>query len=195
MAQIEARLPMVATRTPVTGSAPEYSGATPIGKLIAVTMTPNSGSVDLYGDDEIAESVTTPTQETISLNTTTLPLAAAAVVLGITVETDTSQTGLKEDHVSYANEEAPFVGFGFIDVEIVNNVRSFVVNFYPNCKFQRPARTSNTRGQTVAFSTPTISGVAYYDDAYGALRDEYRYTGTGAADAAVAKLKELLGET
>ncbi|MBR2645299.1 MAG: hypothetical protein IKD54_08440 [Clostridia bacterium] len=195
MAQIEAHLPMVATRTSVEADVPEYSDGTPMGKLISVTMTPNSGAVDLYGDDAIAESVTTPTQETISLNATTLPLAAAEVALGVTVTTDTSQTGLTIKNVKYANEQAPFVGFGFIDVEMVDNERTYVVNFYPRCKFQRPARTSNTKGQTVQFSTPTIAGVAYFDDEYGCLKDEYAFVGTGAAAAAIAKLKELCGET
>lgn len=195
MAQIEAHLPMVATRTPVASSVPTYSQATAMGKLISVTMTPNSGAVDLYGDDEIAESVTTPTQETISLNATTLPIAAAEVALGVTATTDTSQTGLTIKNIKYSDEQAPFVGFGFIDVEIVDNVKAYIVNFYPRCKFQRPARTSNTRGQTVQFSTPTIAGTAYYDDEYGCLKDEYTYTGTGAAAAAITKLKTLCGET
>lgn len=193
MAQIMAHLPMVATRTSVADSVPTYSAGTALGKLIAVTMTPNSGAVDLYGDDAIAESVTTPTQETISLNATTIPLAAAQVALGVTVTTDTSQTGLTIKNVKYKDEQAPFVGFGFIDTELVDGEKTYIVNFYPRAKFQRPARTSNTKGQAVQFSTPTIAGVAYFDEEYGCLKDEYQFAGTNAATAAVTKLKTLCG--
>ena len=35
----------------------------------------------------------------------------------------------------------------------------------------------------------------YFDDEYGCLKDEYAFVGTGAAAAAIAKLKELCGET
>ena len=194
MAQIMAHLPMVATRTSVENTVPAYSANTAVGKAISVTATPNSGQVDLYGDDEIAESVTTPTQETIALNTTTIPLAAVAVMFGVTA-TDTSEASesLTAKNVKYGSEQTPFVGFGFIDVELVDNVETYVVNFYPRAKFQRPAGTYNTRGQTVQFGTPTVNGVAYYDDEYGALKDEYHYTGTGAAAAAIAKLKALCG--
>lgn len=194
MSQIMAHLPMVATRTSVENTVPTYSANTAVGKVISVTATPNSGSVDLYGDDELAESVTTPTQETIALNTTTVPLAAVAVMFGVTA-TDTAEStaSLTAKNVKYGSEQTPFVGFGFIDVELVDNVETYVVNFYPRTKFQRPAGTYNTRGQTVQFGTPTVNGVAYFDDEYGALKDEYHYTGTGAAAAAIAKLKALCG--
>lgn len=196
MAQIMARYPLVATRTPVASSAPTYSGGTPIGKMITVTTTPNTSVVDLYGDDEIAESVANPTQGAIALNITTIPNTAAQTMFNVTVTAITpAVTGLVQNNVKYADAEYPFTGFGWIEVELVDGVRIYVVHWLPRVKWQLPANTATTRGAAVQFNTKTINGNYYYDDEYGALEDTFEYSGTGAASAATAKLKELAGIT
>ena len=194
MAQIMAKMPVVASRTSVEGEAPTYADGTPIGKAISIQTTPSTSVADLYGDDEIAESVANPTQGTLAVNTTTLPNAAANLMYGVSATPITpAVTGLEQTNVKYADAEYPFTGFGYIEVNLVNGVRIFVVHWLPKVKWQLPSHNAATRGQNVTFNTDTYNGNYYYDEEYGALEDMFQYSGTGAAQAALAKLTELAG--
>lgn len=189
MAQIEAKMPMIGKRS----ENGVYSDAVAVGKMINITVTPNNNSVELYADDSIAESVYSADTLNISMGTSTVPVDAAGMMFGADVSDETASDGITAKKVSYSGKEGEYVGFGYIKSEMVNNQITHIVHFMPKVKWQRPASTSTTRGNTVSFGTPTITGTAYRDDKLNVTDDEYHFSGTGSANAAVNKLKELLG--
>lgn len=56
------------------------------------------------------------------------------------------------------------MGFGFISVEKVNGVRSFVAAFLPKVKFTEPSDDYETKGESITYKTPSITGKATADD-------------------------------
>ena len=53
-------------------------------------------------------------------------------------------------------DEAPEVAFGYIDVHKIDKQEKVRVVWLPRVKFALPSETSNTRGETTTFSTPSI---------------------------------------
>lgn len=190
MAQIEAKMPMIGKRS----KEGAYSDAVAVGKLINITVTPNNNSVDLYADDSIAESVHSADTLNISMGTSTVPVGAVGMMFGAAVTDETSSDGITAKKVSYSGKEGDYVGFGYIKTEMADNKKTHIVHFLPKVKWQRPASTSTTRGNTVTFGTPTITGTAYRDDVLEVTDCEYHYSGEGSAKCAVDKLNELLGK-
>lgn len=205
MAQIGARMPLVATRTEtVSGDTTSvaYENQAAIGSMTAITVTPNVQQVELYGDDRLAESYYNADTINLSLGTTTVPNNCEGIMFGATVGAeDTTTTGMSKQNVKFTGSESGYTGFGYIITEVVNGINDYVVRFFPKVKWQRASETSNTKGATLAFSTPTITGVAQYDEVYGGTDESFHFKATDktknkdAADAAVLKLKTLLGYT
>lgn len=187
MAQFKARMPVVAKRTE-EGEKVSFSTGLKVGKMISVGVTPSQSNVTLYGDDDIAEEDNSVTNAAVSLNTSHIPSKVSALIFGATHKEATDTT---EEEVIYKDgDEAPYVGFGFVDGHKISGEKKFRVVWLPRVKFSLPAETSNTRGETTAFSTPSISGTAKVDPITGEWKHDYFYP---TAAEAVAKLKELAG--
>ena len=62
------------------------------------------------------------------------------------------------------DDEAPYVGTGFIGVEKVDGVRSYVASFLPKVKFREPDCQLNTKTNSITYSNPSINGTALAED-------------------------------
>lgn len=130
---------------------PSYSGAKSFGKAVNCNVSITNNSAELYADDNLAESDTTFQSGTVSLGVDDDREATFAEVLGHNI-TDEGEVTCN------VNDIAPFVGLGRVVVKLVNNVRLYKAEILYKVKFSEPSQDDQTRGESVAFSTPTIEG-------------------------------------
>ena len=122
------------------------------GKAVGVTVTPNYAEASQYGDDGKAEYDKEFTDADVTLNTTTLPIAAHQKLFGHTVA---------EKNVKFnADDQNNDVGMAWITVEKVDGKRKFISNLLPKVKFSDPSEDYSTRGENIEYKTPSISGKA-----------------------------------
>ncbi len=188
MAQFKASMPVVAKRIPAEGAETTFSGGLKVAKLMSVGLTPTQSNVALYGDDGIAEEDNRASSYAVALNTTYLPTEVAALIFG--AELKTGEDGKPTELIYKEEDEAPEVAFGYIDVHKMDKKEKTRVVWLPCVKFALPSETSNTRGETTTFSTPSISGTAKRDAFSGEIKHEYYFD---TAEAAITKLKTLAG--
>lgn len=130
---------------------PTYNGAKSFGKAVSASVSITNNSAMLYADDSLAESDTSFQSGTITLGVDDDRDATFAEVLGHSI----SEDGLVMRDV---NDVAPYVGLARIIVKMVNNVRLYKVELLFKCKFGEPSSDTNTKGESVEFSTPSIEG-------------------------------------
>lgn len=136
-----------------------YSDAFRCGKAIETSITPQYAEGSLFGDNTKAEYDKEFKYADVSLNTTTLPIQAHEIMFGHTVGSDTEKTITFKD-----NDESGFVGYGFYVAEKVNGKKSYTASWLPMCKFSEGADTYKTKGDSIEYQTPTISGQAQSTD-------------------------------
>ena len=177
MAQFKAKLPVFAKISSETEESITYSEGCVVGHTISVDINPTYSTVSLYGDDEIIEEVSELQSVEVTLNTTHLPLAAHEDMFGETVDdTDGSES------ITSANSDEPnYGGFGFVGAEKVSGTTKYFYVWLHKVKFNPPSASYTTKGETVQFNTPSITGkgiaaatgdwkeVKYYSSAAGAV--------------------------
>lgn len=152
MAEFKAKVPVVVPITEETdGAAPTYGKGMAIGKLISVSLNVNTNEGSLYADDGLAEYLNEFKDLDVSLNTSTIPAAAYALIFGATVDESGSIHSTTAD-------QAPYVGFGFVKGEIVNNVQKYWTVWIPKVKFAPIGEDCETKGDSISWKTPTLSG-------------------------------------
>lgn len=125
-----------------------------IAKAIEATVTPNISSVVLYADDSAAESASSEGETEISLGIDALSNSTYARLLGKTVNSD----GVVEDS---SGDQPPNVALGFRALK--SNGKYRYVWYYKG-KFQAPEESYNTKGETIEYNTPTITGTFVHSD-------------------------------
>ena len=181
----------VATETP--GQALTYDAGMVVGKAIQGNLTWNRNDNPLYADDAIAENDNGATGGSIELGTDDLLDAVRAYLLGdeeVTVGTSPNTTTEYET----TDEPAPYVGFGYVRVRIKNGVTSYQAVWYHKAQFGENTENAQTKGQTIEWQTPTITGriMGVQNDASGTIRFRRRATFETLA-AAVAWLDDKAG--
>ena len=81
------------------------------------------------------------------------------MLFGQTVEKE------KKEIKANVNDVAKYVGFGFVKGEMVNNVTTYVAVWIPKVKFTPPAEKCTTKGDSITWNTPTITGKGMADNA------------------------------
>lgn len=134
-----------------------YSDGFACGKAVNVSVTPNFTEASLFGDNELTEYVKAFKDADVVLGVTTLPSAALTVMFGHTIDTDTSE-------VEYGSQDNPgYCGFGFYTSEMVDGVAKYGAVWLPKCKFSESAESYTTKGDSITFQTPSLSGKALAD--------------------------------
>lgn len=157
MAFVGLRKPYVAK---YNRAAKTYSDGFKYSHAVSFNITPNYAEASLYGDDMQVEYEKAFTNAGISLGTTSTPIQAASTMFGHTVD-------LTKNKVIYkATDEANYVGVGVIAPEKVDGENKFVALVVLSAKFADSAESYTTKGDQLAFNTPTIEGsaVAANDD-------------------------------
>lgn len=151
----------IGLRKPITGKrtgAKKYEKPFAFGKAVALQVTPNYAEGQLYADDVQAEYDKEFNYADVTLGTSTIPIQAHNQMFGHKVEEEQKAVTMN------ANDENGFVGMGWITVEKVDGVRNYIGNFLYKAKFSEPSEDYATKGESVEYKTPSISGRALAED-------------------------------
>lgn len=159
----------IGMKYPVAGKLGEdgtYSEGFVIGKAIGFTGTPTNNEVELWADDEVAETDKSVQDLGVSLNVDDLALKVQADLLGHTYKAGTEGDGdstpaTPEELEIGTDDVAPFYGVAFYKRRRKNGVTSFTGIFLRKVQFSEPTEEGSTKGNSTEFQTPTIEGKAY----------------------------------
>lgn len=139
--------------------------ATPkqIGKLIDITIKPNYKEATLYADDDIAEQIKEFDSADITLGVDEMDLDAFTEMFG---HTSQNVKDLADGKIITEKGDTPanFGTHGHIYAISKNNVTTFVACMLHRVKFEQPEEKVTTKGETITFNTPSITGKAYKDE-------------------------------
>lgn len=156
----------IGMKYPVAGTLGEngtYSEGFVVGKAISFTGTPTNNDVELWADDETAETDKSVQDFGVSLNVDDLSLEVYAKLLGHThTKATTGGSDNTPETVDIGPDDvAPYVGLAFYKRRRKNNVTTFTAIFLRKVQFSEPTEEGNTKGSSTEFQTPTIEGKAY----------------------------------
>lgn len=153
MAYIGLAKPTIATYT----DGKVYTDGFRCGKAIDTSITPQFAEGSLFGDNMKAEYDKEFKYADITLNTTELPVTAHEKMFG-------HKTSEESEIQFNANDESKYVGYGFYVTEKVNGIRKYVAAWLKKCKFTEGADNYKTKGDTIEYQTPGLSGQALAED-------------------------------
>lgn len=139
--------PFAETNPEPDNSLPNYGTALSMAKLVKVTDAPTYAEAKQYGDDELAEYVSEFTENPVDVETTDLSNDTAAAIYGAKIDETSKELSFD------AEDNAPYGGFGFISLKMVEGKKSFVGIFYPKLKAQPQGEEFNTKGDSITFAT------------------------------------------
>lgn len=153
MAYIGLAFPTFAKLDQVTNT---YSDGFRFGKAVSVNATINYNEASLSGDNVIAESVREFRNGTIDLGITTIPVEAYSTVFGHEVTTDGVDGAVTI--VDKTDDIAHYGGLGLVKQEMVDGDRKHIAMWFKKVQFTETGENATTKGETITFQAPTISG-------------------------------------
>lgn len=123
------------------------------GEAISTEVTPNYQEAKLYGDNKTVETVKEFVDASITMGVTRIPAKMGQIMFGHTVDTEGTET-------SKANDSAPYVGYGYIVRELIGGVSSYRACFLPKVQMVEGTESFQTKGDSITFNTPSLSGSA-----------------------------------
>lgn len=185
MAKTGVLIPMMAEYAESSGTV-SYSDGKIIDYLRDVDMQiQTSENNNLYADNRIVETEKTFSGGTITINTSDLSLEDQAFILGLSLTTPTETgiagTGVKELSFNDA-AAAPYLGVAWIVSGQKDNVPYWLVFALTKVIFSIPNNTFTTRGESIEWQTPSITGQIMRDDS--TLHDWHKVFGPYTTEAA-----------
>lgn len=158
MAFIGLRYPVAAPITAETeGAEPTYGAGFVVGKAIQANLTITRNNNPLYGDDAIAEDDNGITGMSLELGVDDLEDEVRANLMGDVVVQ--GENGAPAVYYETGNS-APNVGFGYIRVRRRHGVTSYQALFIHKITFGQTSENAQTKGESIEWQTPTITGRA-----------------------------------
>lgn len=155
MAKIGVRYPRYCTYTVTQnadGTETETLGTGKVaGKATEINTTVTANSVMQYADDAISEASAPFTGGTVAVGLNDLVDTAEAELCGHVIDGNGILT-------ANADDEAPYVVFGFVYPALVSGVKKYGVRCYTRVKFAPPGDDLKTKGQNLEFAGVTING-------------------------------------
>lgn len=165
-----------------------YDGATTLGKAVSCNVEITNNEAKLYADDVLVESDTSFASGTMTLGVADDDSSIFADLLGHTVVADAT-TGFPQI-IKKSTDVAPYVGVGRIVTKMVNGAYQYKTEFLYKVKFSEPSATDNTKGESVEFGTPEITGmISALGDADGTWCDSKTFS---TKSDALAYLQSLM---
>lgn len=127
-----------------------------IGKAIQADISITVSEAKLFANDDIAESNKSFQSGTITLGIDDLTDTIQTAFLGHTVNNG--------EIIAKGSDSNPFVSIGFYGVKQVSNVKKYRAIWLTKVQFAEPSDTNATKGETLAFATPTLEGTIMLDD-------------------------------
>ena len=153
MAYFGLRKPYVGKYNATAGT---YSAPTLSERAIQFTVTPNFAEGSLAADDDPnAEYDKEFIDADVTLGTDTISDTWRQDMFGNTVTSD--------EVAANKDDEPNYVGVAVIGQQKIKGVRSWVAVFLPMVKFTEPAEEFETKGSSITYKTPSISGKAKTD--------------------------------
>lgn len=173
MAVIGLKMPIFAKiGAKAPGERPTYTDGTVIAKAISCDLTINTSAAVLYADDAEDERDESFTGGTLSFGVNDLSYDIEALMFGSKITSGTDESSSKEI-IDAANDEAAEGGFGFYRVKKIGGVRKYEAEWLLRTIFKKTNESTATKGESLAFQTPTIEGSIMRVDGYqgGAWRE------------------------
>ncbi len=130
-----------------------YSNALKCGRLMTTTVTPNVAEGTLRSDNMETEKVVEFINAAVTVGVDTMPAAAVPLIFGHSVDDDGTETDNSDDSASY-------VGYGFVTAEMLDGVKGYRACVLHKVKFKEGEEGYTTKGESISFSTPSLSGTA-----------------------------------
>jgi len=159
---------------PADGVA-EYEEPVRMVGAISANINPNTSTATLFADDGPADSAATLGEISLELNLSDIPLKTQAVVLGHTYE-----NGILRKKGA---DVPPWLAIGFRTLKSNGKYRYYWLN---KGKFAIPEDDLATKGDSIEFKTPTISGAFVKRDS----DDEWQRVGDEDDEEFTAAMKE-----
>lgn len=136
------------------GAAITYGTGKVIGKAIQGNLTWERNDNPLYADDAIAENDNSVLGGTLEIGLDDLSDDARVMLLG---EVAVTVTG---DGTEYETSDAaaPYVGVGYIRVRRKAGVTTYQAVWFHKVQFSDESEEAQTKGESIEWQTPTISG-------------------------------------
>lgn len=151
-------LPYVALYS-ASGNTVTYSAGQKLARGVSVSFSVNAAdSVNFYADNILAESAGGVfTDGEVTLTVDGLDAAAEKLIFNLG---DPDTNGF----TAWGDDEAPFVGIGFIVRTMYLGVEGFQAIVLPKCKFNVPGLDAATQEDTIAFQTQELTAAIFRDD-------------------------------
>lgn len=161
MARIGMRYPIYVPYTVETdesGRETESLGAKKVmGKAIRADASINTSDARLYADDGLAEEVLEFVDGTLTVETDDIEDDVQAELLGNEVDEETG------DIISHTDDTPTYTRTGYVSRRYKGGKSQYKGILLMRVKYSIPNQTDNTKGQTITFSTPTLSGTISRD--------------------------------
>lgn len=165
MATIGLRDLHYALLTDDTSTGATYEAPVKIAGAISANVNPNTSSATLFADDGPYDSATTLGEIVVELNLADLPPAASAAILGHTY-------GANKLLVKKSSDQPPYLALGYRSLMSSGKYR---YTWLYKGKFTDGEQNNQTKGDSIEYQTPTITGSFVkrdFDDAWQAEADE-----------------------
>lgn len=139
-------------------------GVKMIGKAISANFTPSTPEDNpLNANNSVSENDSSSASGgTLDMTLDRLKQDAAADLFGVTVEEVTANVGEIAVEGSalkyYGNEQSAPVGIAFVRMHQEDGIRFHEVVLYRSVTFGMPPQTAQTKGKSIEWQTPDISG-------------------------------------
>lgn len=140
-------------------------GVKTLGKAISANFTPSNPEENpLYASNGVAENDSSSASGgTLNMTLDRLKQDAAADLYGLTVEDVTAMvdgTEVTGHGLRYrGNEQSAPVGIAFVRLHQEDGMRKHEVVLYRSATFGMPPQNAKTKGKSIEWQTPEISGV------------------------------------
>lgn len=159
-----------------------YSDGFKCNEAVSTSVTPAFNEGSLYGDDRLVEYVKEFKNAAVEAGITRLPISAANILFGHKVT---------DNKIVYnVNDAANYVGYGFISTELNNGKRVYGACVLKKVLFAEGADSYTTKGDSITFNTPTISGTAIAPDD-GDYKEVQYFDSKDDADAFIRKVLNI----
>lgn len=192
MAFIGMRHPVVAKIASHTeGTEPTYDSGMVMGHAIQGNLTITRNNNPLRGDDVIVEDDNGITAMSLELGLDDLEEAVRVYMLGLKEKSvGSGENAIKEYHDT--DEASPYVGTGYIRVRRKDGKTSYQAVWMYKVSFSEGGENSQTKGESIEWQTPTISGRVMGVNVGGTGERTFRKKANFATeDAAVSWLDSL----
>jgi len=164
MAYIGMRKPVAAPITAHTdGSAITYGTGLVIGPAVAANLTFDVNDNPDYGDDIVIDNDNGVNGYSGTLETNDLAEGALDALLGW------DKTGTTAVTYTVTDDNAPYVGFGFIRVKLFHGVRSYEGYWFHKAQFSLASLNASTKQRQIDWNHPqlNVTGMGAYIDNTG----------------------------